>query len=229
MQGLEKRLEDEDQVRRQIDENLDYRRLKKDLAQQEKELAALGKQLEEMEEKSELEKALNKASGQLRAAREDKVRNEAKIDTLSALQQEQQAKLSGEKFRHIEKRYRETKIKCDTTQMAVDDLQKYHKVDTHPPTHPPTHPSLLLLLCCFSSTHPPTHLPIRHCSLLSLFSSTHPPTNALSFPSSHPPTHPPTHPPPQTGPRPCPHDLPQNEDRGDQQDHPRALDPDLPR
>jgi hypothetical protein len=31
------------------------------------------------------------------------------------------------KYHKVEKRYREAKIKCDTTQMAVEDLHKYHK------------------------------------------------------------------------------------------------------
>ena len=128
MQTVAKRLEDKDQLRRQIEDNLAYRRMKADVHKDEEDMAELQERLEGLEEKGELERAVEKVQQQWREARETKIRNEARIDTLAAVQQEQQAKLSSDKFRNIERRYRDIKIMAETTNLAVEDLQKYHKV-----------------------------------------------------------------------------------------------------
>ena len=83
--------------------------------------------MEEFEDQASLIRSAETAERQWRQAREDKARNEARIDTLAKVQQEQQAKLSSDKYRNIDKTYRETKIKSDTTLMAAEDLVKYHK------------------------------------------------------------------------------------------------------
>lgn len=127
VQVVAKRLEDKDQTRRQIEDNLTYRRMQAEVKKAEEEMVELQGQLEGFEEKGELARKVEKIQQQWREARETKVRHEARIDTLAAVQQEQQAKLGSSKFQNIEQRYRDTKITAETTNLAVEDLQKYHK------------------------------------------------------------------------------------------------------
>ena len=162
MQAVAKRLEDKDQLRRQIEDNLAYRRMQADVNREEEDMAELQGRMDGLEEKGELERNVEKVQQQWREARETKVRNEARIDTLAAVQQEQQAKLGSEKFRNIEKRYRDTKIMAETTNLAVEDLQKYHKVchvSSLPPSLPPSF-SPSLSPSCKSSESSPSLLPL---------------------------------------------------------------------
>lgn len=128
IQVVANRSEGKDQLRRQIEDNVTYRRMLSELEKEKEELAMLRKRVDENEEKEALERALDKVQNQYRDAREMKIRNEARIDTLTAVQQEQQAKLRSDKLKNIEKRFRNVKIMAETTMLAVEDLQKYHKV-----------------------------------------------------------------------------------------------------
>lgn len=120
-------LDKEENFKRHIRVNVEYRNCKKELEQTEKELEELSNSLSSMQDFEVTEQKLAKKSKDLTILREQRSLIEGKSSRIEEEVHEVQVQLKSDELRGVSERHRCKMIDYETTTMAVSDLDKYHK------------------------------------------------------------------------------------------------------
>ncbi|EQC41195.1 hypothetical protein SDRG_01171 [Saprolegnia diclina VS20] len=114
-------------LKRQIDDNLSYRRLQAELQQAKAAVLATQRQLGQLPSVAEAERLVADAKNQCDATREERAVFRGKQEALQEAIRNVQLKLHGRDLKNIDEKQRCKLIDYETTMMAVSDLDKYYK------------------------------------------------------------------------------------------------------
>merc|ERR1711988_1526978 len=110
-------------IRRDIQDNVDYRERKRELADQKTEMQDVEEKLSEIqstgtgEEGVDVHQALGQAQQHMSAQREKRAGLKGQGATISQQIREQKIKLKDDKYRNIDKRHRKKMIEYETTSL----------------------------------------------------------------------------------------------------------------
>ncbi|OQR95158.1 DNA repair protein RAD50 [Achlya hypogyna] len=120
-------LDENAQLKRQIDDNLNYRRLQAAREQAEAAVAAAQRQLAALPGIADVERAGAEAKARLAAAKEGRAMFAGKQVQLEEMVREVQVQLRSRELKNVDEKQRHKLIDYETTMMAVSDLDKYYK------------------------------------------------------------------------------------------------------
>ncbi|TDH69451.1 hypothetical protein CCR75_004392 [Bremia lactucae] len=127
MKMAEKNLSENEIVKRQIQDNLDYRDLEKELTTIRREVQDLGDRIGHLPPLKDVNDRVASASAALNAAEHLSAVMKGKRQQLMENIRECKAQLLKPALKDVDEKYRQKLIQFETTQMAVADLDRYYK------------------------------------------------------------------------------------------------------
>ncbi|TMW60276.1 hypothetical protein Poli38472_000318 [Pythium oligandrum] len=121
------RLVDQESMKRQIRDNLDYRRLKSELGAIQSEIESTRLKINALPSLDDVDKRVRAAEDAVVAARDDRSTLGGRQQQLEYQIRDEKIKLKSADYRNVEEKHRQKLIQFETTTMAVADLDKYFK------------------------------------------------------------------------------------------------------
>ncbi|KAF0683101.1 Aste57867_24789 [Aphanomyces stellatus] len=120
-------LAETESFKRQIRENINFRKLQIDVGNAKEELNVFQRKIDQCKTINEAEISLQVSMQRLSSAKEDRAKLAGKQDNLLEIVREVQIKLGHPELKDIDRQKKDKFIDYETTMMAVSDLDKYYK------------------------------------------------------------------------------------------------------